>query len=164
MAGKEGQIFVGVDPFGESAEPIKKKASRHRKRPKRPRTTIARSPDPGTEIHGHTVKALFRFFARHHAQVRGFVCTIDKRPLRRCRSPKGYRVGLGRHVFRVRAIGWTGLKGPAARYRFKVCHPTPYPNRVTHLPPPVHRAPRSVLTAATAPERQRFCRKFLCFS
>lgn len=43
-----------------------------------------------------------------HAQVRGFLCKIDKRPLRRCRSPKGYRVGVGN--------------------RFKVCHPTPYPD------------------------------------
>lgn len=150
VAGKEGQIFVGVDPFGEQPEPIKKKAPRHRKRPKRPRTTIARGPSPGTEIHGRTVKVLFRFFARHHVQVRGFVCAIDKRPLRRCRSPKGYRVGLGKHVFRVRAIGWTGLKGPAARYRFKVCHPTPYPNCIKHLSPPVHAARASVLALVSA--------------
>ncbi|HEX5525983.1 MAG TPA: hypothetical protein VFX44_02160 [Solirubrobacterales bacterium] len=148
VAGKDGQIFTSADPFTESSEPIKKKSARHRKRPKRPRVTIARGPEPGTEIHGHATKALFRFFARHHVQVRGYVCRIDKRPLRRCRSPKGYRVGLGRHVFRVRAIGWTGLKGPAASYRFKVCHPTPYPDCITHLPPPVHRARPSAFAAA----------------
>lgn len=156
IAGTHGQIFTNTDPFAEYAEPVKKKSTRHRKRPKRPRTTIARGPEPGTEIHGHATKALFRFFANHHAQVRGFVCKIDKRPLRRCRSPKGYRVGIGRHVFRVRAIGWTGLKGPAASYRFKVCHPTPYPDCIRHLPPPVHRERPSALAAAAAPPSLHF--------
>jgi hypothetical protein len=64
------------------------------------------------------------FFARKHVQVRGFVCALDGRPAKRCRSPKAYVAGIGKHVFRVRAIGWSGLKGPPAVARFEVCHPT----------------------------------------
>lgn len=106
--------------------------------------TIVSAPPPGVEIGGHSTKVLFRFFVRNHAQVRGFVCKLDKRPLRRCRSPKGYRVGLGRHVFRVRAIGWTGLRGPQEVRRFKVCHPTRIGScirgaPVTPTPPQSHR-------------------------
>ena len=76
------------------------------------------------------------FYARKHVQVRGFACKIDGHSVKRCRSPKGYRVGVGHHVFRVRAIGWTGLEGPPEVARFRVCHPTPYPNCIRHLPPP----------------------------
>jgi hypothetical protein len=73
---------------------------------------------------------MFRFFARHRVKVDGFVCKLDRRPLKRCRSPKRYRhIGLGRHVFRVRAIGWTGLKGPAATSRFVVHRIWPPPPR-----------------------------------
>lgn len=45
-------------------------------------------------------------------------------------------VKKGKHVFRVRAIGWTGLKGPPATARFRVCHPSPLPPCMKHLPPP----------------------------
>jgi hypothetical protein len=30
------------------------------------------------------------------------------------------RVRVGKHLFRVRAIGWTGLRGPAAVERFQL--------------------------------------------
>jgi hypothetical protein len=70
----------------------------------------------------------------HHAPVRGFACKLDGGPLKRCCALKTYLVGFGRHLFRVRAIGWSGLKGPVATAPFRVCHPTPYPNCVRHLP------------------------------
>jgi hypothetical protein len=61
----------------------------------------------------------FRFYA--NAKVRGFLCRLDKQPIRRCQSPKRYRrVPTGRHVFRVRAIGVTGLRGPVALEHFRV--------------------------------------------
>jgi hypothetical protein len=132
IAGAAGQIFTSEDPFAASPVPPVKKDKKQRKRP---RVTIASHPNPGTELRGRKLTARFRFFARHHVKVRGFACKIDKRPLKRCRSPKGYRVGFGKHVFRVRAIGRTGLKGPPAVARFKVCHPSPVPECV-HLPPP----------------------------
>jgi hypothetical protein len=121
VAGNRGQIFTSEDPFAQSPIPIMQGDKKKRPRPKRPRTMIAQRPPPGVVLHHRTAKVQFRFFARNHAQVRGFVCQLDRRPLKRCRSPKRYRVGLGRHVLRVRAIGWTGLKGPPARARFEVC-------------------------------------------
>jgi hypothetical protein len=106
-------------------------------RPKRPRVTIARYPTNGIEIEpGSRVPVRIFFFVRKHVQVRGFSCKLDGHPVKRCRSPKSYRVGVGHHVFRVRAIGWTGLEGPSEVARFRVCHPTPYPNCIRHLPPP----------------------------
>jgi hypothetical protein len=44
----------------------------------------------------------------------------DGGPYRRCRSPLRYWVPVGRHVLRVRAIGLSGLRGPAAVARFVV--------------------------------------------
>lgn len=126
-----GQIYTSGDPFAAPPTPVGKKGRRKRgkgrKRPKRPRTTIAMQPfQVGVQLHPKE-RVLFRFYARNHAQVRGFVCKLDRQPAKRCRSPKRFRVGLGRHVFRVRAIGWTGLRGPAEVARFRVCRPQPMP-------------------------------------
>lgn len=127
-----GQVFTSTDPFvvGESSGNGKNdKKRKPRKGPKRPRTTIAIGPPPVLELAGRKLPVRFRFYARKRVQVRGFLCKLDRRPLKRCRSPKTYRVGRGRHVFRVRAIGWTGLRGPVETYRFRVCRPmgTPVP-------------------------------------
>ncbi len=139
-SGSGGMIYTSDDPFaGDTgvAGPAGKKAKKGGKRPKRPRVTIAKAPPPGVEVpRGRRAKALYRFFARNRAQVRGFVCKLDDRPLRRCRSPKIYQVGLGRHVFRVRALGWSGLRGPAEVHRFRVCRPTPLGTCLGHVPPP----------------------------
>ena len=125
VAANKGQILTSNDPFAESPPPAGKKGRKGtRKRVKRPRTRLAAGPPAGVEIDGATVRVRFRFFAANHARIRGFACKIDRRSVRRCRSPKGYRVGIGKHVFRVRAIGWTGLKGPPAVARFEVCRPT----------------------------------------
>ncbi len=127
MAGNRGQIFTSTDPFVTPPPPAatgKKSPGANKKRVRKPRTTIAARPQPGVEIAGRRTKVRFRFFAAGHAFDRGFLCRLDGGPQRRCHSPKTYRVGLGRHVFRVRAIGFTGLKGPPATARFKVCHPT----------------------------------------
>ena len=127
IAANRGLIYTSTDPFAAAPAPAatgKKSPAKGQKRKKRPRAKIAAQPAPGVEIKGRKTKVRFRFFAAGHAFTRGFVCKLDGRPQRRCKSPKTYRVGLGRHVFRVRAIGWTGLKGPAASVRFTVCHPT----------------------------------------
>ena len=97
---------------------------RHRKTgPKRPGTTIARPPLNGLEIETQTARVRTFFYGKHRVHVSGFLCGIDGGALVRCRSPKSYVVGLGHHVIRIRAIGRTGLKGPAAVARFQVCHP-----------------------------------------
>ncbi len=125
----KGQIFTSTDPFvvpppAARGTAKKKSKKKYKKRPKRPRVTIARAPEPGLEIDGSKVRVRALFFARKHVQVRGFACKLDGRPVKRCRSPKAYTVGIGKHVFRVRAIGWTGLRGPPEVARFEVCHPS----------------------------------------
>lgn len=128
ISANRGLIYTSTDPFAAAPPPPattgKKSPGKGKARIKRPRAKIAAQPPPGVEVKGRKTKVRFRFFAAGHAFTRGFVCKLDDRPLRRCKSPKSYRVGLGRHVFRVRAIGWSGLKGPAARVAFTVCHPT----------------------------------------
>lgn len=123
----DGQVFISEDPFAASLAPIenggKKKSKRRRKGPKRPRTTLAQRPAPAIEFDGRKLTVSFGFFAAKHASVRGFDCKIDRRPLVRCHSPKRYRVGVGRHRFQVRAIGWGGLKGPPEFVSFQVCRP-----------------------------------------
>ncbi len=128
VVGASGTIYTSEDAFAATpAGPTKRgsqKPAKGRKRPKRPRVTIARAPN-GVEIEGgrHKVRLRTFFFAPKHVQVRGFACKIDDRPTKRCRSPKVFTVGLGKHVFRVWAIGWTGLKGKMAFVKFEVCHP-----------------------------------------
>lgn len=138
IAANAGHVFTSTNPFEVSAPEATGKGGKKvsRKRPKRPKVQIASGPPLGVEIKTRKVTVRFRFFARHHVQVRGYLCKLDQRKAKRCRSPKPYRVGLGRHVFRVRAIGWTGLRGPVETRRFEVCHPTPYGNCLRKLPPP----------------------------
>jgi hypothetical protein len=76
------------------------------------------------EIARGKAKVRFRFFAARHASVRGFVCKLDQRKFKPCKSPKSYRSGFGKHVFKVRAVGWTGYRGPVAYDLFEVCRPT----------------------------------------
>ena len=128
IAGAAGTIYTSEDPFTVTPDSPPKggdqKAAKNKKRPKRPRVSIARAPF-GVEIKGKRTKVRLRtfFFAPQHIQVRGFSCKIDDRPAKRCKSPKSFTVGLGKHVFRVWAIGWTGLKGKMAFAKFEVCHP-----------------------------------------
>lgn len=128
VGGALGQIFTSADALSPAPPPapapVKKNPKRGKKLRLRPHARIAARPLPGIEIHGRRTKVRFRFFAAGHAFVRRFVCSLDGSPLRRCSSPRSYRAGIGRHVFRVRAVGWTGLEGPQASARFKVCHPT----------------------------------------
>lgn len=127
VVGALGTIYTSEDAFAATPTPAKggsQQGVKARKRPKRPRVSIARAPF-GVEIDGKRSKVRLRtfFFAPQHVQVRGFSCRIDNRPAKRCRSPKVFTVGLGKHTFRVWAIGWTGLKGKVAFAKFEVCHP-----------------------------------------
>ncbi len=65
-------------------------------------------------------RATFRF----SATVAGskFQCKLDKKPFRGCKSPKTYKnLTAGKHTFKVRAIGPTGLVDPTpAKRTFKV--------------------------------------------
>jgi hypothetical protein len=115
VSATKGKIVTLDEPLAVDPTPTGKK---QRRAPKRPKTTIALSPGPINRTTHGIFKARFRFFA--NGRVRRFVCRIDRRKPRACRSPKTYRVGAGRHVFRVRAVGLTGFKGPFAKARFRV--------------------------------------------
>jgi len=135
ISGGDGQVFTSEEPFAAPSQPVAKKHKRRLKKgPKRPRVELSQRPFPAIELERGKLNARFRFYAADRAPVRGFVCKIDERPLRRCRSPKVYRVGVGRHRFQVRAIGWSGLKGPAARAPFRVCRPPSQPSAPPVLP------------------------------
>jgi hypothetical protein len=120
VTGARGQIFTSTTPFARQAAP--QRPSRRRRRPKRPRVKIAGIHLPfRSELRRGNGRVQIRFYAR--GRVRSFLCKLDHGRFKRCRSPKRYRpVGVGKHLFEVRAIGVTGLKGPIARERF-VIHP-----------------------------------------
>ena len=126
VAATKGKIFTSTNPFEPPPANPQPKPKKHRKHkgPKRPRALIALSPPPGIEIPRGRAKVRFRFFAANHASVRGFVCKLDRHDYKPCKSPKTYRVGFGKHLFKVRAVGWTGYRGRAAYDPFQVCHPT----------------------------------------
>jgi hypothetical protein len=81
-----------------------------------PETILGKKP-AGTI---HARKATFRF----NANIAGstFQCKLDKKPFRSCKSPKTYKgLSEGKHTFKVRAIGPTGLVDPTPGKRtFKV--------------------------------------------
>lgn len=127
LVGSSSRIFTAAEPFaGAAVTPAASApgaAAASRLAPLRPRTFFRwkeRSFRGGVTRRGH-VRANFRFYAR--TAHLGFECREDHGHWRRCRSPLRYRVGLGRHVLRVRAIGPTGLRGPPAVTRFLVARP-----------------------------------------
>ena len=46
-----------------------------------------------------------------------FRCRMDARPFTRCSSPKTYRVGVGKHTFKVRAVDSSGMPDPTPAKR-----------------------------------------------
>lgn len=115
--GTEGRIFTSTDPFSAPDPPAR---SKRRKGSRRPRTILVWAEHfwKQTRTRQHHVRARFRFFSS--SPSKGFECKRDRGPYRPCHSPLRYWVKHGRHVLRVRAIGPTGLRGPAAIKRFRV--------------------------------------------
>jgi hypothetical protein len=72
-------------------------------------------------IPGRRTLLQFRFHVSREFQVRGYVCSFGHQKLHPCRSPQRFRVGPGHYKFRVRAVGWTGLRGPAVEAPVRVC-------------------------------------------
>jgi hypothetical protein len=117
VAGSRGQILTNSAPFAKAV--VSETTPRRRRRQKRPKVKIASllTPSP-RQLEDHRGKVLIRFYSRDGA--RGFLCKLDHQGFRPCHSPKRYPVRVGNHVFRVRAIGVTGLRGPVAVERFTV--------------------------------------------
>lgn len=55
-----------------------------------------------------------------------FLCRLDQRPLRACRSPRTYRnLDVGRHTFMVTAVDSTGNAGSSPLARFRIAGARP---------------------------------------
>jgi hypothetical protein len=120
LVGIDGRIFIATDPFSVPDPPA---GQRRRKAPRRPRTILVFAEHfwKAASTRHRRIGARFRFYSP--TKVRGFECKRDRARYRPCRSPLRYWVGHGRHVLRVRAIGPTGLRGPAAIKHFRVRAP-----------------------------------------
>ncbi len=108
--GKDSQIIASTNPFAEERIPIR--------RGRGPRVRITRHPPKRIDARRGGVRVVFGF--RAIGKASRFKCRIDRRRFARCRSPRRYEVGRGKHVFRVFAIAPTGLKGPRAAFHFRV--------------------------------------------
>jgi hypothetical protein len=124
VVGSAGRIFTSTEPFPPaSAAPAAAGMRTPHKAPLRPRAFFRWKEMSwrGAVSRRRHVRAHFRFYTRTAHQ--GFECKRDSGPWRRCRSPLHYWVGHGRHLLRVRAIGPSGLRGPAALAHFRVSRP-----------------------------------------
>jgi hypothetical protein len=87
-------------------------------------TQTADEKGPGTSITGkpaqRTKKKRVRFeFLSNNQDVDFFECRLDDRSWSECGSPESYRVSVGNHTFRVRAVDHAGNKGPVETDSFK---------------------------------------------
>jgi hypothetical protein len=98
---------------------------------------IAVAPPAALVVPHGKVLVQYRFHVDRRFQVRGYVCSFDRRKMHRCTSPRRYRIGVGHHVFRVRAVGWTGLRGRLAAAPVQVCRRSAVPGTcLKRVPPP----------------------------
>lgn len=84
-----------------------------------PRTRLLRHPAKLLRVaSGGHKRIAFRFGADEAAS---FECKLDRKPFTRCRSPRRYRVGTGRHAFHVAAVDVAGNRDRTpALFAFKV--------------------------------------------
>lgn len=117
LVGANSRIFTATDPFASPGGNAPGKAAR-----KRPRTHLVFAEGfwKSAVTRHRRFKARFHFYS--HDGARGFECKRDRGRWRRCHSPLRYWVAVGHHTLRVRAIGSTGLRGPAAMVEFTVEH------------------------------------------
>ncbi len=116
LVAADGQIFTNVSPFVGRAAPARSLGRRAKKK-KRPKVTIAKLLLPSRrELREHRARVIVRFYA--DGPVRRVECKVDHRHFRLCHSPDRFRIGRGTHTLRIRAVGATGLRGPAAIKRF----------------------------------------------
>jgi hypothetical protein len=121
LVGIAGRIFTTTDPFSAPSDPSD--GHRARKVRRRPRTILVFAEHfwKGSVTRHRRIRARFRFYSP--TQTKGFECKRDRGRYRLCDSPLRYWATRGRHTLRVRAIGPSGLRGPAATKRFRVLAP-----------------------------------------
>jgi hypothetical protein len=109
--GQGFRILTSTDPFAQDPKrPIR--------RSKRPHVVITAHPAKRIDGRKGGRRVAFRF--RAIGSAAGFRCKLDRRRFRPCKAPKRYRVGGGKHRFKVRAIAPGGAKGPPAAFHFRV--------------------------------------------
>ena len=113
-AGTGGQILTSTSPFAGTRPANVKSRKGHR----RHTVKITRHPRHVMRIAGTTARVRFGFGAI--GQAHGFLCKLGGGGYSRCHSPKRYRVGLGRHAFRVKALDPGGIDQTATVFRFRV--------------------------------------------
>jgi Ca2+-binding RTX toxin-like protein len=83
-----------------------------------PKTRIRHRPGKLVRVRKLPRRVAFRFSGEPGARFR---CKLDSRGFSGCRSPRRYRVGRGKHVFRVFAIDRAGNRDRSpALFRFRV--------------------------------------------
>ncbi len=129
--GQDSQVVVSADPF--TPDPLAPSA---RGRSKRPHVAITKHPARRVDSRQGGVKVTFRF--RAIGKARGLRCKLDRRHFAPCHSPRRYRAHTGTHVFKVRAIGLTGARGPVTSFQFRVggLAETPSPGSCPDVPKP----------------------------
>jgi hypothetical protein len=88
---------------------------------RRPKTKITKHPRK--HVHGDQERILVTFKFKSDEPGSSFRCRLDKRPLRKCSSPRSYKVGTPenarKHVFKVRAIDAAGNQDKTpAKFKF----------------------------------------------
>jgi acetyl esterase/lipase len=63
-------------------------------------------------------KVTFKF--KGTGRSSGFQCRIDRKSFRKCHSPRTYRLGPGKHTFRVRALYPSGRPGETRKVNFRI--------------------------------------------
>jgi hypothetical protein len=111
--GQDSQVLTSTDPFVR--DPV---VGAKKRKSKLPRVRITSHPPKRMDHRKGGAKAVFAF--RAIGRAARFLCKIDDRRWRRCRPPKRYRVGAGKHAFRVRAVARGGARGPKTSFHFRV--------------------------------------------
>lgn len=106
-------IATSTDPFGDAPSAAGQKGSL-----RRPTVKLTHHPRHRIRTAKKHVRVRFRF--REIGAEVGFLCKLDKQKFRPCRSPRTYRVGIGRHAFRVKANDPGGHDQTVTTFRFRV--------------------------------------------
>jgi hypothetical protein len=120
-AGKFGQILTSTQPAATGLpEPPPP--------PPPPTTVLMHAPPPTIRlgVHAPVPTVAFRFKGSGVGPF-WFRCKLDAKPGAICANPRKYRVGAGRHTFRVRAFGPGGGSVTQLVYSFKVERAKPKP-------------------------------------
>lgn len=115
VAAADGTVLTSTDPFVEPPAGSKKGS---KGRAKRPRTILAQVDRRHLKTDKSRLRMRFRFYSK--GRPRGFLCRFDNSRWKPCASPTRVWADHGRHAFRVRAVGYTGLKGPIAVDHFRI--------------------------------------------